>query len=270
MVETPLDPKVQPFLYDHAPDAGVPWLPGVMAVEAMAEVAGLLAPGYQVAAVQDVQMVGAFKFFRMEPRTLYLQAQVLAGQAGELVAQVALRSVTPPAREGLAARTAEHFLARVRLVQGLPTPPTVRFTPPDDAALPITADAVYRRFFHGPAYQVIERAGVRADRAIAKLRRPLPADSDPAGAAWRMAPRLVELCFQTVALWCQETQGTMALPAGIGRVTVYRQLDEAGDALLYALVQPKPNRTAFTAQVVDGAGRVYVELDDFQTVARPA
>src|SRR5690606_4046585 len=112
-VETTLDPKVQPFLYDHAPDPGVPWLPGVMALEAMAEVAALFAPGYTVAAVEAVRMLGAFKFFRMEPRTLHLHSQVVADRAGELVAHVMLRSQTPPARDGLPARSADHFQARV-------------------------------------------------------------------------------------------------------------------------------------------------------------
>jgi malonyl CoA-acyl carrier protein transacylase/3-oxoacyl-(acyl-carrier-protein) synthase/acyl carrier protein/NAD(P)-dependent dehydrogenase (short-subunit alcohol dehydrogenase family) len=41
-VETRLDPNEQPFLYDHAPDAGTPWLPGVMATEALAELATVL------------------------------------------------------------------------------------------------------------------------------------------------------------------------------------------------------------------------------------
>ena len=50
-VETPIDPKVQPFLFDHAPDENTPWLPGVMATEAMAQTAAALVPGYHVAAV---------------------------------------------------------------------------------------------------------------------------------------------------------------------------------------------------------------------------
>lgn len=29
VVETPLDPQTQPFLFDHIPDDGTPWLPGV-------------------------------------------------------------------------------------------------------------------------------------------------------------------------------------------------------------------------------------------------
>ena len=42
-VETTLDPKVQPFLFDHRID-GVPVLPGVMGTEAFAELASVLLP----------------------------------------------------------------------------------------------------------------------------------------------------------------------------------------------------------------------------------
>ncbi len=87
-VETTLDPKVQPFLFDHAPDAGQPWLPGVMGTESLAELATVFAPGYRVAAVENEQMLGAFKFFRMEPRTLYLSATATPAGNGDLIAHV--------------------------------------------------------------------------------------------------------------------------------------------------------------------------------------
>jgi hypothetical protein len=110
-VETTLDPKVQPFLFDHAPDAGTPWLPGVMATEALAQLASTTAPGYRVASVEHEQMMGAFKFFRMEPRTLYLSATVKPAANGDLLATATLRSVTKPAKEGLA-RAGEGALHR--------------------------------------------------------------------------------------------------------------------------------------------------------------
>ena len=73
-VETTLDPQVQPFLYDHAIE-GVPLLPGVMGTEAFAELASLLAPGYQVAAITE-QFHSPFKFYRSQPRTLHLSATI--------------------------------------------------------------------------------------------------------------------------------------------------------------------------------------------------
>ena len=44
-METTLDPKAQPFLYDHQID-GIPVLPGVMGIEAFAEAAVCVHPGW--------------------------------------------------------------------------------------------------------------------------------------------------------------------------------------------------------------------------------
>ncbi len=90
-VETTLDPKVQPFLYDHIMD-GTPLLPGVMGTEAFAEIASAMAPGYQVASVEDEAFERPFKFFQMEPQTLHLSATLYLIGEGELLAQSALKS----------------------------------------------------------------------------------------------------------------------------------------------------------------------------------
>ena len=71
--ETTLDPKVQPFLYDHQID-GTPVLPGVMGIEAFAEAALSMLPGWQVEALEDVNFLAPFKFYRHEPRTVTIQA----------------------------------------------------------------------------------------------------------------------------------------------------------------------------------------------------
>ncbi len=268
-IETTLDPHVQPFLYDHAPDEGTPWLPGVMAVEAMAEVAGLLAPGYRVASVEKVEMLGAFKFFRMEPRTLYLRAEASPCGGGELLGRVTLSSVTKPTKEGLPAQAKTHFTAMVRLRPESAKPaPLIAFDVPATGVMPVTAPEIYGVFFHGPAYQVIERGGANGGSAIALFARGLPDNSQPADAASLMAPRLVELCFQTAALWSVRTKSAMAFPLGIGSVTVYRQEDQAGDRRLYCLCSTHDDGATFDAQVVDDTGVVYVDLRGYQTVSR--
>ena len=89
-VETTLDPKAQPFLYDHALD-GTPLLPGVMGTEAFGQLAQALAPGYRVAAVFDEKFHAPFKFYRLEPQTLYLSGFAEA-TAGGLVVRAALHS----------------------------------------------------------------------------------------------------------------------------------------------------------------------------------
>ena len=62
-IETTLDPAIQPFLHDHQID-GTPVLPGVMGIEAFAEAALCLLPGWHVAAIEDVNFLAPFKFYR--------------------------------------------------------------------------------------------------------------------------------------------------------------------------------------------------------------
>ena len=272
-VETLLDPQVQPFLYDHAPDAGTPWLPGVMATEALAELATVLAPGYRVAAVENEQMLGAFKFFRMEPRALYLSATIAPAADGDLIAHVVLRSVTKPAKEGLPTQVKEHFAADVRLTTAAAAKPVLAFQPPaeggENPPLPITAAEIYQSFFHGPAYQVIERAGVQGNTCVALMPHDLPPNTAPADVESLLAPRLVELCFQAAALWHVKTHHAMAFPLGFRSVTAYRQPAEAEGRRLYGIVQTADNGDTFDAQVLDEAGNLFVELKGYRTVGRP-
>jgi hypothetical protein len=271
-IETTLDPKEQPFLYDHAPDPETPWLPGVMATEALAEAAVVLAPGYHVGAVENVQMMGAFKFFRMEPRTLHLSAVVTAGSGEELVARATLRSVTRPAREGLPAQVKEHFVANVRLQRNAPSVEKVTFEPPASSSLDTGREDIYKLFFHGPAYQVLESAGVRQVEAVGVLPQQLPPDvahREPNGHAILMAPRLIESIFQAAAFWKVRQKGAMAFPLGLGSVTTYRSLESANDKRLYAVVSTPDDGQTFDGRVVDDEGDVYVELRGYRTVARP-
>ena len=74
-IETTLDPAIQPFLHDHQID-GTPVLPGVMGVEAFAEAALCLLPGWHIEAIEDVNFLAPFKFYGSEPRTVTVEAVI--------------------------------------------------------------------------------------------------------------------------------------------------------------------------------------------------
>jgi NAD(P)-dependent dehydrogenase (short-subunit alcohol dehydrogenase family) len=266
-VETTLDPKTQPFLYDHAMD-GTPLLPGVMGTEAFGELATVLAPGYRVAAVFDEEFHAPFKFYRMEAQTLHLNAIAAPLGEGNLVARATLRSVRDLGKPGLPPQEKLHFSAKILLASELDRP-KIEFTPPAADALPIGADAIYGIYFHGPAYRVLERAAVEGDTAIGLMTANLPPNTDPADAQSVMAPRLIELCFQTAGVWDIKTNGTMALPLGLESATAYRQPDGVNGQRLYALVKALDGGEAYQAQVVDDTGEVYVELKGYRTVDLP-
>ena len=163
-IEATLDPKAQPFLHDHQID-GTPVLPGVMGIEAFAEAALSVLPGWHIKAIEDVNFLAPFKFYRHETRTVTVEA-TLRAQGEEMVADCRLigRRALPNQSDP---QITTHFTARVRLSKLAPGS-TVASTPGSQIEPLIEAADVYRLYFHGPAYQVLEKAwwdGKPDDRA---------------------------------------------------------------------------------------------------------
>jgi hypothetical protein len=119
---------------------------------------------------------------------------------------------------------------------------------------------------------VLERVQVRpqlrGDEAVGLMAAALPPDTNPPDAAWLMAPRLIELCFQTAGVWDIQTNGTMALPLSVDRVTAYGQPETAGGRL-YGLVTAVNGGASYNAVVVDENGKVYIEVKGYRTVQLP-
>nr|MDJ0755810.1 SDR family NAD(P)-dependent oxidoreductase [Ardenticatenaceae bacterium] len=266
-IATALDPNEQPFLHDHAMD-GTPLLPGVMGTEAFAELARFMVPELAEGSltIGNETFHSPFKFYRMEPQTLFLRGQAIPdGEKGVRVhtALYSRRELPTGLQEKL------HFTAEVLLSGDRLQPPTVEFKLP--AELPIQPPAIYDVYFHGPAYQVLEGVAVNGAQAIGRLATELPPNINPAGALEQIAPRLIELCFQTAGVWEIKTNGVLALPMAIGQVQAY-QPESAATGPLFAIVEAvttDDGQAAFNAQVVDESGQVYIDLQRYRTVQLP-
>jgi NAD(P)-dependent dehydrogenase (short-subunit alcohol dehydrogenase family) len=264
-VETTLDPQVQPFLHDHALE-GTPLLPGVMGIEAFAELAHLAAPGYVVTGARNVRFERPLKFYRGQPRTLTLTLSLLREADGGLRAAGTLRSTRQP-RPDLPAQSQVHFTGEVCLGRQAPTAAATAAPPrPSARDAAIGHEAIYRKFFHGPAYQVLEQAHIGTDQAVGVWRAKLPDDAVPAGGASQIGPRLIELCFQTAGLWEMEMKHRLGLPRGLGAVTVLARAGQGPRGALYAVVRPVAGGDQFEGGVVDEQGKVYLSFSDYQTV----
>jgi acyl transferase domain-containing protein/acyl carrier protein len=263
-VETTLDPKVQPFLHDHQID-GTPVLPGVMGIEAFAEAARRMLPVWHVAAVEEVNFLAPFKFYRGEPRALTTEA-VFYPQDGGVVADCRLigRRTLPNQKEP---QVTTHFTARVRLAKQ-PATAVMAQAPSAPAGSIIQAD-IYKLYFHGPAYQVVKQAWRHGDQIIGELAECLPGNHVPPGRPLVMAPRLIELCFQTAGLWEMGMQSRMGLPHLVQSVRLCRA-PELAEGKLFAVVTPDLKQESFDAEVVDAAGNLYVQMRGYRTVALPA
>jgi len=103
---------------------------------------------------------------------------------------------------------------------------------------------------------------------VGEMTKDLPHHHHPSERPTLMAPRLIELCFQTAGLWEMGIQGRMGLPQHVHRAWLLRapELAEGG---FYAVVTPDPDQGSFDAEVLDGKGKRYVRLSGYRTVALP-
>lgn len=263
-IETVLDPSSQAFLYDHQID-GTPVLPGVMGIEAFAEAAQWLLPSWHVDAVENVEFLVPFKFYRNEPRTLTIEA-VFRPQGDSIVAECCLlgRRSLPNQEEP---QVTTHFTGRVRLTR-TPRAPGAGIPPGAPAEPIVEASHIYRVYFHGPAYQVLQRAWREGERITGLMATGLPANHQPGELPTLMAPRLIELCFQSAGIWEMSVHGAMGLPHHVDRVSVWRP-PEQSEGHLYTIVTPDPNQASFDAEVVDATGTRYISLSGYRTIALP-
>jgi NAD(P)-dependent dehydrogenase (short-subunit alcohol dehydrogenase family) len=262
VVETTLDPAEQPFLGDHRID-GTPVLPGVMGIEAFAEVAGLAVPGWHAVEIEDVEFLAPCKFYRSEPRTLAITA-TFRPEGHQLVADcrlVASRQLVTQAEP----QVTTHFTARVRLARAPGGEPASGPVPPSPDGRGTGADAIYGVYFHGPAYRVLERVWRGEQGPVGLYATGLPADHVPPERPEVASPRLIELVFQTAGIWEIARDGRLGLPQRVDRIVLHPAADPRGR--VEALVEPLDG--GFDGRVVDEDGSVLVDVHGYRTVELP-
>ncbi|MEZ4317290.1 MAG: SDR family NAD(P)-dependent oxidoreductase [Myxococcota bacterium] len=235
-----------PWLVDHSID-DTPVLPGVIGLELMAAVAGLVQPGSTYVGARDVKFEAPVKIHGDQTVLLVVEAEAIGPHeiSARLIAVRALRTGR--------IRRQEHFSAVIQL--GLA--PEIDALP--NAFLPdevIPQGAIYERFFHGPIFQVLNTVfGVSQDGLIAEA----AVEPDNIAASLVTGPLALEAAFQSAGLHRLITTHIMGLPMGIGRVqfiqppepgqtfsVTVRQVGEAYDIDVDALNTPLLRIREFT------------------------
>jgi NAD(P)-dependent dehydrogenase (short-subunit alcohol dehydrogenase family) len=263
-VETTLDPSKQPFLYDHQ-IGGTPVLPGVMGLEAMAETAKLIFPGRSIGAIENVRFLTPFKFYRNQPRALTVQAEFTVDKEDIIADCRLLGSRTLHGQSEPEITT--HFSGRVRLSAG-PGPAFKKTDAPRSGKTKVGKNPIYRVYFHGPAYQVIDSAWKSGGRIVASFAQNLPANHEPSDLPLVLSPRLIELCFQTASLSGLALQSRLGLPYAFEELRLAAMREDAADAAFFSLVAVDPDG-AYDAEVVDDKGNVLMALRGYRTMDLP-
>ena len=245
MTQSTLSVADHPFLSDHAID-GVPYHPGVMAMEMFAENALLLCPDSCLAGFEQVKFGLPVKVMK---GTMRVRVEAKVERINDDLTWVKCRLVSDLTNsEGVVFGEREHHEAIVRLVKksddlssflqseitelpAIGTPPSGR--------LEHHASFIYLRYFHGPRFQshggVLRGVGDTSQPGvdgIALMRHQLPAtdqfahERDGEDVLLEALPMLIEAGFQNAGLVAMESEGFSSLPVGIDWSTMLRVPEE--------------------------------------------
>ena len=273
LLEVELDPTHEPFLKDHALN-GIPLLPGVMGIEGFSIAAqhiasslGSAGSGFRVEALSDIEFLTPFKFYRGEARRITWKAQVVRESSG-LVAFVTLESKV--ARPMGRLDEMKHFQGKVLLVPASQPHTVTTAEPPHwNGAYTVQAADIYKLYFHGPSFQVLEGVQLDGKLVLGKLNKKLPPITENEKLLLSV-PVLVELCFQTAGVWEIGTNGSLSLPQSIGCLKIFE--NKVNGVPIYAEVTPKTMKDGevqFNARVIDSKGQVYLEIENYRTSRLP-
>ena len=241
-----LSVKDHPFLSDHAID-GVPYHPGVMAMEMFAENSLLLLPGHCLAGFEEVTFGLPVKIMK-GAMTVRVEAELVKSEGDLKWVQCRLVSDLVNSKGEVFGEPRLHHQAKVRLVSSsddlrpflqneVDSLPMIG-TPPD-GELQHHSSFIYLRYFHGPRFQshggVLRGIDGGVD-GIALMRHQLPAsdqfatESDGEDVLLDALPMLIEAGFQNAGLAAMESDGFSSLPIGIEWSTMLR-VPEADEKL---------------------------------------
>ncbi len=239
--QTTLSIEEHPFLTDHAID-GVPYHPGVMALEMFAENALLLRPMTCVAGFEDVSFGLPIKLLKGELKIRTVCE--IERKEGDLT-WVKCRLVSDLMNsKGEIFGERDHHQALVRLVS---TSNDLRpflenevdnmpqLGVPAHGELSLMPSFIYQRYFHGPRFQshggILRGVGdldMPGADGIALMRNQLPITEqfaiEESGESVLLdgLPMLIEAAFQNAGFVAMESEGFSSLPVGIAWTSMLR------------------------------------------------
>jgi hypothetical protein len=204
------------------------------------------------------------KYYRNEARTAVVRARPVLSADGKIRVYATLSSA-----QKIVGRDPEeklHFSGVVVLDSSVESRQVQAFNRSEPE---IGREAIYRVYFHGPAYRVLDRVEAAGpNQVIGCMKSDLPLNTTDASHGSLTGPRLIELCFQTAGVWEIGKTGQLALPAALDRVII-RDPGSSNGPLVAEVTANPGDGLSFSARVRDGEGKVHVEFEGYRTSRMP-
>ncbi|MBQ7908193.1 MAG: SDR family NAD(P)-dependent oxidoreductase [Elusimicrobiaceae bacterium] len=255
-----------PYLADHAIE-GTPYVPGVMGIETFVETATALG-GKVPQGLKDVHFFLPIKLLRNRPQAVRVTGK---NENGEISMEIESDFINS---KGIKmGNTRRHFTAKALENGFVSTWNEVKDQIHLDmnAAPQITKEEIYKKYFHGPSFQVlggILKADKDSSLAVYNT-TPRPQWND--GAKTLLAnPMLIEAAFQCCGFRDMAIDNKMTLPDGIKEIAVFHREVPPQKLYLYGRFKglTADGKTLHDAYVFDEKGNVWVEIHGYQAIGQ--
>ena len=255
-----------PYLADHAIE-GTPYVPGVMGIETFMETANALG-GRVPQGLKDVHFYLPIKLLRNRPQAVRVIGK---NEGGEISMEIESDFINSKGVK--MGNTRRHFTAKALEGGFVSTWNEVKdqIHLDKNAAPQITKEEIYKKYFHGPSFQVL--GGI------------LKADKDSSLAVYNTTPRpqwtdgqktllanpmLIEAAFQCCGFRDMAIDHKMTLPDGIKEVAVFKREVPPQKLYLYGRFKgmTADGKTLHDAYVFDDNGNVWVEIHGYQAIGQ--
>ena len=256
--------KSDPYLSDHAIE-GTPYVPGVMGIETFMETATALT-GNVPQGLEDVHFFLPIKLLRNRP-----QAVRVIGTSDGTGASMEIESDFINSKGVKMGNTRRHFTAKT-LSSFTSTWDEVKNDIHLDvnAAPVVTKEEIYKKYFHGPSFQVLGGILRVNEKESLAVYNTTPKPQWPEPKTLLANPMLIEAAFQCCGFQDMSVANKMTLPDGIKAVAVFKREVPPQKLYLYGVNKglTADGKTLHDAYVFDEQGNVWVEIHGYQAIGQ--
>lgn len=251
------------YLADHAIE-GTPYVPGVMGLETFMESAAEML-GKTPKGLEDVHFYLPIKLLRNRPQTVRIKGALVNGNG-----EFEIESDFINSKGVKMGDTRRHFTARA-LGKAESKWNAIKDTIKLSDGFKVTKQEIYKKYFHGPSFQVLEGVlDITENTVLAKYRKPeekLFTDGDKKLIAY---PLLVEAAFQACGYRDLSVDNRMNLPDSIGQYIVHGKGKAPESLYLYGVYKGLSieGKSIYDAYVFDEDMNLWIELSDYYGIGQ--
>ena len=256
--------KADPYLADHAIE-GTPYVPGVMGIETFMETANALM-GKAPQGLEDVHFFLPIKLLRNRP-----QAVRIIGTSDGTQATMEIESDFINSKGVKMGNTRRHFTAKTLNAFTSTWDEVKNEIHLDVNAAPVvTKEEIYKKYFHGPSFQVLGGILRVNEKESLAVYHTTPKPQWPEAKTLLANPMLIEAAFQCCGFQDMSVANKMTLPDGIKEVTVFKREVPPQTLYLYGVNKglTADGKTLHDAYVFDEKGNVWVEIHGYQAIGQ--